>query len=439
MKKVVSFVVVSMLLFVFLFSIGSSAGKVQIIKYWYPWGGDSEKWDKWRISEFEKDNPGYKVEATYVPTDGGIANGKLMAAIAGGNAPDLVITHDYASAYSYAAQGALLPLDSALKTAGFRIGNLNPVFLDVMRYKGKIYLFPQDSNVSLLYYNIDLFKEAGLDPAKPPKTISQLDAYVEKLTKITDGKIERLGFIPWIDAAEENQFLWAYMFGANVFDANSNKVDLTSGKLTEVLKWEGKYAQKYNPEKIKSFTSGFGGAFSPDHPFMTGKVAMTVNGNWFNNALKIYAPKINYAIAPIPAPESGRYGGSILGTNVFLVPKGAKNIKGAAAFMMYAEKAKIMDDNIRQWRSVTIFPSDYPNYTLVKQKDKLYETILSVIMNKNSGHTALTSVAKQMSDDLKSIRDNVIYNGVDPTPLLSTEEKKLQNQVILNAKQSERK
>ncbi len=434
MRRLFAAVMFSMLVLLLFLSTCSGAGKVQVIKYWYPWGGDSEKWDKWRIAEFEKDNPGYKVEATYVPTDGGIANGKLMAAIAGGNPPDLVITHDYASAYSFATQGAFLPLDSALGGAGFRISRMNPVFQDVMKYKGHIYLFPQDSNVNLLYYNTDLFKEAGLDPDNPPKTIDQLDACAEKLTKVNNGKIERLGFIPWIDAGDEAPFMWAYMFGANLYNAKTNKVDLTSGKVANMLNWERKYARKYNPEKIKSFTSGFGGAFSPDHPFMTGKVAMTINGNWFNNALRIYAPKIKYNIAPIPAPEGGRYGGSNLGTNVFAVPKGAKNIKGAAVFMMYAGKAKIMDDNIKQWRSVTIFPEDYQNFTLVKEKDKYFQMILAIAANKNSGHTALTSVAKQMGDDLKSIRDNVIYNDVDPVKLLADEEKKLQTQVNNNAK-----
>jgi multiple sugar transport system substrate-binding protein len=401
---------------------------VQTIKYWYPWGGDSETWDKWRIAEFEKDHPEYKIEATYVPPDAGISNGKLMAAIAGGNTPDVVVTSDYASAYSLATQGAFLPLDDVLKKAGFDESKINPVFKDVMKYKGITYIFPQDSNVNLLYYNIDMVKEAGLDPSNPPKTIDELDQWAEKLAEVNGTKIDRLGFIPWIDAGDD-PYMWGYMFGANFYDVNTNKINLTDGKMEAVLNWERTYAQKYNPERIKSFTSGFGGAFSPDHPFMTGKIAMTTNGNWFSNALRIYAPKINYGIAPLPAPEGGRYGGSNLGTNVFFVPKGAKNVDAAAVFMMYCEQAKIMDDNIKTWRSVTIFPDDVKNLTLVKENDKLYPIILNIAMNKNSGHTALTSVSKQMGDDLRAIRDKVIYDNADPKPLLADEEKKLQEQV----------
>ncbi|WP_026486429.1 ABC transporter substrate-binding protein [Caldanaerobius polysaccharolyticus] len=406
----------------------TSSAKTKVIKYWYPWGGDSEKWDKWRISEFEKAHPEYKVEATYVPPDAGISNGKLMAAITGGDVPDLIVTSDYASAYSLAVQGAFLPLDDALKDAGFDESKVNPVFKDVMKYKDVTYLFPQDTNVNLLYYNIDLFKEAGLDPSKPPKTIDELDAMAKKLTKINGGKIERLGFIPWIDAGDD-AYMWGYMFGANFYDVNANKINLTDGKMAAVLTWEKQYAQQYDPEKIKSFTSGFGGAFSPSHPFMTGKVAMTINGNWFTNALRIYAPKINYGIAPIPAPSGGRYGGSNLGTNVFAVPKGAKNIKGAMDFILFAEQARIEDDNVKTWRSVPALPDQVKDLTLVKEKDPLYPTILDIASNPNSGHTALTSVSKQMSDDLRAIRDKVIYTGADPSTLLKEEEQKLQGMV----------
>lgn len=83
--------------------------------YWYPWGGDSQKWDLWRIGQFEKDNPNIKINAVYVPTDSGLSNGKLLAAIAGRSAPDLVITDSYAVAYSLAQQGALEPLDPVFK------------------------------------------------------------------------------------------------------------------------------------------------------------------------------------------------------------------------------------------------------------------------------------------------------------------------------------
>jgi multiple sugar transport system substrate-binding protein len=151
-------------------SDNAGADKGGVINYWYPWGGDSETWDKWRIGEFEKTNPGYKINSTYVPPDGGLTNGKLVSAISGKNPPDVVISSEYASAYSLAAQGALEPLDEYLAAAGFKESDVLSSFLSLMKYKDKTYLFPQDSNVNLLYYNVAMFKETRITHQKRSKS-----------------------------------------------------------------------------------------------------------------------------------------------------------------------------------------------------------------------------------------------------------------------------
>ncbi|WP_313999539.1 ABC transporter substrate-binding protein [uncultured Paenibacillus sp.] len=395
------------------------------INYWYPWGGDSEKWDKWRMEEFGKKNPGYKINATYVPPDGGLTNGKLVSAISGKNPPDVVISSEYASAYSLAAQGALEPLDEYLAALDFQESDVLSSFLPLMKYKDITYLYPQDSNVNLLYYNVKMFEEAGLDPNNPPETIEELDAAAEKLAKVNGSSIDRLGFIPWIDAGDD-AFLWGWIFGANFIDEATGAVKLNDDRLANLYNWMNKYARKYNPEKIKSFTSGFGGAFSPDHPFFTGKVGMTVNGNWFANALKIYAPDLEYRVAAIPFPEGGREKATTFGTNVFMIPKGAKNPQNAMKFIMFAGQPEILADNINTWRSISIYtkPSDAIKWD--KENDPVYKVVREVAASPNSGHPALTPVAKEMSNELKLLRDNVIYNNKDPKPLLEDAEKKLQ-------------
>lgn len=392
--------------------------------YWYPWGGDSETWDKWRMEEFSKVNPDNKINAVYAPPDGGLANGKLLAAISGGNPPDVVISNDYAAAYALAAQGALEPIDKYLEKEGFDESGVLDSFLDVMKYDGKTYLFPQDSNVNLLYYNVKMFEEAGLDPNKPPTTIEELDEYAEKLTKVnSDGGIDRLGFIPWIDAGDE-ALLWGWVFGANFFNADKNEIQLNEKPLQDAYKWMNSYAQKYNPETIKSFTSGFGGAFSPDHPFFSGKVAMTVNGNWFANALSIYSPDTEYRVAAIPNPEGGREKATTLGTNVFMIPKGAKNPEAAIKFMMFGGQPEILADNINVWRAISIYKE--PGDAIKWDGDQVYDTVLDVAASPNTGHPALTSIAGQLKNELTLLRDSVIYNNNDPGPLLEEAEKKLQ-------------
>ncbi|MEH7418497.1 ABC transporter substrate-binding protein [Neobacillus drentensis] len=436
MKKIFSVSMILLLVMMLILSGCSSSkssttsksdGGSKEFTYWYPWGGDSEKWDKGRIADYEKEK-GIKVNAVYVPD--GITNGKLLSAITGGNPPDLVLGdgNDYQLAYSLAAQGALEPLDKYLEKAGFDENSVLDGFRSLMKQPdGKTYILPQDSNVNLLYYNVDMFKAAGLDPDNPPKTIEELDKAAAALTKINDdGSFKTLGFIPWIDAGED-PYTWAWDFGANMYDTKNKKVVLNEKPMIDAFNWMDSYAKKYNPEKIKSFTSGFGGAFSPDHPFMTGKVAMTVTGNWFANALKIYSPNTHYRVAPIPSPPGGRKDSTVFGTNVFFVPKGAKHPQEAVNFALYGNQDKVLAENINIWRSISIWKEK--SDAIKWDNDQVYDTVLKVAASPDSGHPALTSVASEMGDELTSIRDDVIYNHKDPESLLKKAQQKLQEKL----------
>lgn len=46
-----------------------------------------------------------------------------------------------------------------------------------------LYALPWDTDARVIYYNKEHFREAGLDPEKPPRTIEELDEYADKLTK----------------------------------------------------------------------------------------------------------------------------------------------------------------------------------------------------------------------------------------------------------------
>jgi sn-glycerol 3-phosphate transport system substrate-binding protein len=49
--------------------------------------------------------------------------------------------------------------------------------------EGELYAVPFHNSTPLLYYNVEHFKEAGLDPSKPPRTWAELVEAAKKLTK----------------------------------------------------------------------------------------------------------------------------------------------------------------------------------------------------------------------------------------------------------------
>ena len=60
----------------------------------------------------------------------------------------------------------------------------HPVVVDYNTWKGQVYGIPfLEGSKPALYYNTKMFKEAGLDPNKPPTTFDELLTYAQKLTK----------------------------------------------------------------------------------------------------------------------------------------------------------------------------------------------------------------------------------------------------------------
>jgi ABC-type glycerol-3-phosphate transport system substrate-binding protein len=302
-----------------------------------------------------------------------------------------------------------------------------PGFRNVMEYKGKTYLLPQDSNVIMLYINTEMADEAGLDYVNNyPTTIDELMAWTEKMTvRDASGKVTRYGYIPWLDSMDDPTF-WPFMYGADMYLPDTNKLDLTDARVVAALNWQREFAAEYNPADIKGFTQSAGGLFSPDHPFFSRKVAMTIVGNWATNALRTYAPSIKYVCVPIPVPAGGRERSTPLGSNVFAIPKGAKHPELAATFFKFTQKAEINADNFDQWRSIPTVDAVFDDVSWTKAGDPIYLLERQLAKSPKSSHPALCAVSAQLRQELIAVRDDIIYNQKDPVPLLREVQDKLQ-------------
>ena len=427
MKKCIATLFVTIYVLMTVLGVGTVAlaEEAQLsgtLEYWSCYSGESAVWEQWRVDTFNEKykDQGLQVNVQFVPDRAGISNGKLLSAIAGGTAPDLIVC-DYApDAYSYAANDAFEALDPYLSDAGIDMDKFFPGVKDVMIYKDSTYLIPQDANVFMLYYNVDLVSAAGLDPENPPKTIEELDEWARKLTVVgADGNYETLGFIPWQDHAGSEAWTMPFFFGVDVYDADTNKLNITSPQMVNYLEWIHKYAEEYGIEKMDAITSNAGGRSTPDHPFYTGKVAMTVTLNSFTNLMRLYGPEnLNYKVAAVPVPADGRANSTSLTTNVFAVPKGAKNPELAMHFIKFCLSAEISEDNFSVWRSIPCIDAEFDNVSWTKQGDPIYALERELANSVDSGVPALCSIASELGDAFKALRDSVMYADVDVLPAL---------------------
>jgi sn-glycerol 3-phosphate transport system substrate-binding protein len=101
---------------------------------------------------------------------------------------------------------------------------------------------PFNTSNPMLYYNKDMFKAAGLDPNKPPRTFAEVKDYAAKLTKKgADGKVSQYGYSMAIYGWFFEQLLASsgglYLDNGNGRDARATKATFNSPEGVKILQW----------------------------------------------------------------------------------------------------------------------------------------------------------------------------------------------------------
>jgi len=323
-----------LVLLINLLSISAVAQPVEIVFWHFMENPIEEKSMDEIIAQFNKTHPGINVKGV-LTAEGETETTKLMTAVAAGVGPDVYELDRFIVA-QYAYNGVIELLEDFLVQAGVNIEVLRSEFFDFAveeaTYKGKLYALPWDTDCRALYYNKKMFKEAGLDPNKPPRTISELDEYADKLTIMKGNKIQQIGFVPWSN--QGYHYTWGWVFGGKFYDPESKKIIFADDpKIVKALEWEKTYATKYGKDNLDTFVSSVG---ATTNLFLMGKQAMRVDGNWLMSTISEFAPVgFEYGIIPIPFPPDGEKNSTWTGGYSLVIPKGCKHPKEAAEFLVY--------------------------------------------------------------------------------------------------------
>src|SRR3990167_8746166 len=107
-----------------------------------------------------------------------------IAAFRAGNAPHILQVYEVGTATMMAAKGAIVPVGKVMQNAGYKFDPKAYIPAVVGYYtapSGEMLSYPFNSSTTVLNYNKDLFKKAGLDPNKPPATWPELVSAAAKL------------------------------------------------------------------------------------------------------------------------------------------------------------------------------------------------------------------------------------------------------------------
>ncbi|MCP5270490.1 MAG: ABC transporter substrate-binding protein [Burkholderiaceae bacterium] len=157
----------------------------QELSLYYPVavGGPVTKIIDGLAADFEKENPGIKIKPVYAGSYQDTIT-KVLTAAKGGDAPHMAVILS-TDMYTLIDEGVVVPFDDLVKTAEQKawMGGFYPGFMKNSQTGGKTWGIPFQRSTVVMYWNKQLFKEAGLDPERPPQNWAELVDYGKKLTK----------------------------------------------------------------------------------------------------------------------------------------------------------------------------------------------------------------------------------------------------------------
>jgi multiple sugar transport system substrate-binding protein len=303
------------------------------VNLWHFWGSPVRRTAIRRIVALCGSKlPNIKISETFKPF-GDIWTANTAAVAAGSGMAD-VIVEDRPKLPQTAANKVDMSLQKYIDRDKFDSSVYWPFTWQQTLYNNESYGIPYETDVRVLYWDKNAFKEVGLDPEKPPTTWDELQQYADKLDKKNpDGTFSRIAFSPL--AGNTGWDLWSKTDGQQLVSADGTKVTVNDPKMVETFTWMKTWIDRYggwaNYQKfVGAFTS------PPNDAFMSGKVAMIVDINGYASQLKFYNPQVagpdgkkatldwGVALPPYKTTPTSTSGGFALS-----IPNGTKNADAA--------------------------------------------------------------------------------------------------------------
>jgi len=199
----------------------------------------------------------------------------------------------------------------------------------------------------------------GLEYSRPQQDvwfkIFKGDSYLIKLSGWDrQGVLLRIGLAP-VSARAGNS--WLYLFGwqngGTFMSPDGTECTLDDPRIVEALQWlTDCYDALGGYSTVSAFESVYQGGWLD--PFLTGKIAMRIDGNYFLVLIGQYRRHMRFGVAPAPMPRKelgkGRRPISWMGGWAYAIPSTAKNKEAAWKFIkwMVSREAALLQEEMRR-------------------------------------------------------------------------------------------
>ena len=309
-----------------------SAASAETISMWVRSGiGDSFK----EVVKAYNAGHEHKVELTEVPFAELVQ--KYATAIAGGQAPD-ALSLDLIYNPAFAAAGQLEDLTDWAKSLPY-FNSLSPSHVKLGTYDGKVYGMPLSVETSIFAWNKDLYKKAGLDPEKAPKTWEEITANAEKIRALggdTYGFYFSGGGCGGCMIFTFTPLVWGA--GADILSADGKTATLDTPQMRKAVDI---YRNMVEKDLVPAGAASDNGVNFLS--FTNGKIGQQSLGAFAIGTLVTQHPEINFGVTLIPSVDGKT--SSFAGGDNFVVTKGTPKLESVKKFLEFTyslEGQKIM-------------------------------------------------------------------------------------------------
>ena len=290
------------------------------------------------IDEFQKENPGYTVKASYTPPVTQYIQ-KLQTQLGSNTAPDVfIITAE--NKHQLMDGGFVKDLSDEPW-----ISNISGAAKDTYSKSGKVYGAAIDSWGGGILINKDLLAKVGY--TEPPKTWQD---FIDLGTKLKDS-----GVTAFYEASDGIPVSLSALLG--VENASMN------GKMDDQI-WAGKTTfEKTWTDSLKTWNELFEKGIEPRtaagltgdqvlQQFEQGKVAMIGTGSWALGGIQQAAPNLHLDYLAVPNPKGDPYWCGAVSPGYAINAK-AKNPAGAEKFVEFLQSKKGVELYQKETQSIT--------------------------------------------------------------------------------------
>lgn len=262
--------------------------------------------DKW-IPEFEAANPSVNVEMTSIPFAGVVSyDTKLLSALSSGEGPDVWDMGDWNYDTMY-ENGFLQSLDPTIFgyesdeefIDAYQEGSLTPLERDDQL----VGLFSEFNTLNL-FYNVDVFEEAGIDPLPEDRPVSwERIGEISKQLRVEDnGVLERIGYQFGFFANFRSPQWYAQNFYTLMRQHGQDDIFVNGEPAADTAPVEAAFQYIYDMTyTFEGYDPTFLNNWFADVP--QGRAGMVLAGTWFPAAAAGNVDEFNFAVVPNPVVD----------------------------------------------------------------------------------------------------------------------------------------